>query len=101
MRRIVIDGRKMDSRKEVHTYFKESLSLPDYFGNNLDALHDCLGEIGEQTHLVICHFNELEKKLGVYAGNLLKVITDAARDNLFLTVTLASDEDSLIKNKPD
>jgi ribonuclease inhibitor len=87
MRTIVIDGNKMGSRKEVHAYLRESLSFQDYYGSNLDALHDCLGEIAEQTHIVICHYDELEKSLGKYAENLLRVITDAAAENDYLTVS--------------
>lgn len=87
MRTIVIDGRKMESRRELHVYLKERLSFPDYYGGNLDALHDCLGEIGEQTHIVLCHYDALENNLGAYAGSLLRALNDAAECNPFLTVS--------------
>ena len=33
------------TRETAHTYLKEILHLPDYYGRNLDALYDCLCEI--------------------------------------------------------
>ena len=30
------------TRETAHTYLKEILHLPDYYGRNLDALYDCL-----------------------------------------------------------
>ena len=41
----ILDGKKMVSREETHVYLKETFGFPDYYGKNLDALHDCLTEI--------------------------------------------------------
>ncbi|MBO4783300.1 MAG: barstar family protein, partial [Lachnospiraceae bacterium] len=30
---------------EAHEYLKEVFSFPEYYGKNLDALFDCLGEM--------------------------------------------------------
>ena len=35
--RIVLDAREMNRKREAHTYLKEKLEFPDYYGNNLDA----------------------------------------------------------------
>lgn len=43
--KIVLDASRMTSKEESHAYLKEVLSLPEYYGNNLDALHDCLEEM--------------------------------------------------------
>ena len=40
-----IDALKVNERKEAHEYLKEVFSFPDYYGKNLDALFDCLGEM--------------------------------------------------------
>ncbi|MBP7176379.1 MAG: barstar family protein [Thermoclostridium sp.] len=88
MRIIVMDGNKIDSRREAHAFLKKGLLFPDYYGSNLDALYDCLCEIAEKTHIVLCHYDELEKNLGVYAAKLLRVITNAARNNAALSVSV-------------
>ena len=41
----VLDASRMTSKEEAHAYLKEVLELPEYYGNNLDALHDCLEEM--------------------------------------------------------
>ena len=45
MRRIILDGRELTSKEKLHSVLKEALNLPDYYGNNLDALHDCLTQM--------------------------------------------------------
>lgn len=41
----VLDARRMRTKEEMHTYLKEALDLPEYYGKNLDALFDCLREM--------------------------------------------------------
>ena len=50
---IILDGARMDSRADLHAELREKLSLPDYYGGNLDALNDCLGEFTERQLVVI------------------------------------------------
>jgi ribonuclease inhibitor len=87
MKNIAIDGREMPTRTAVHAYLAEKLSLPDYYGRNLDALYDCLNDISEPTHIFITYCKELENSLGSYAGTLLQVFSNAATDNRFLNVS--------------
>ncbi|MDO5851141.1 MAG: barstar family protein [Methanobacteriaceae archaeon] len=47
MNQILLDGKKM--KKNPHKYLKKILNFPDYYGNNLDALYDCLGDINIKT----------------------------------------------------
>ena len=39
---ITLNGEKLLTREQAFPYLKDALALPDYFGNNLDALYDCL-----------------------------------------------------------
>ncbi|WP_079914338.1 barstar family protein [Paenibacillus sp. 32352] len=81
MREIILDGRKFDSKDQLHAVLKEALSLPHYYGNNLDALWDCLtGWVELPLTLRWQHFQESEKKLGEYTGLLLQLFQDAEKE---------------------
>ena len=45
MREVYLEGRLMTDRAAAHAEIKDKLSLPEYYGANLDALWDCLIEI--------------------------------------------------------
>ena len=42
MNTITLNFSGIKSYLALHQYFKEVFNLPDYYGNNLDALWDCL-----------------------------------------------------------
>ena len=68
MRRIELDGRKMDSRVLEHQHIKQALGLPDHYGANLDALHDCLGEM-ESAHITLRYADAMLNALGLYGSS--------------------------------
>ncbi len=71
----------MTTRERAHAHLKARLRLPKWYGANLDALNDCLGEIGEPTHLVIRYAPELTLTLGDYGTKLLGILERAAEEN--------------------
>ena len=73
---IILDASKMKNREEAHSYLKEMLSFPDYYGNNLDALYDCLTEMGRTE---ICFRNT--DGAGEYFQKILRVFQDAGKGN--------------------
>ena len=52
MQYIYLDAKDYQTAEDVHDALKRLLNLPDYYGMNADALHDCLGERAEQP--VLC-----------------------------------------------
>lgn len=78
MRKIELDGRQMDSRAQAHHYIKKALELPEYYGGNLDALSDCLGEQSGMS-IVLIHQSALINALGDYGNRLIRVFEDSAR----------------------
>ena len=73
---IVLEGRNMGDRAALHAELKEKLGLPDYYGGNLDALNDCLGERPERELIVIEHANGVLESCDAYAVKVLRVFGD-------------------------
>lgn len=92
MKRIVLDLRAFDDREQVHTYLQETLNLPAYYGRNLDALHDCLMDIREDTGFVL----HLPEKMERFACGLRSVFEDVCIENPHLH--LMEEEETMIAN---
>lgn len=84
MKYIIIDGSKMTSRLESHKYIKELLSFPDYYGNNLDALADCLSEIIEDINITLINYDTFISYQSNCHKGFLKVFNDISEqyDNI-------------------
>lgn len=78
MKQIHIDCTKMTDRAAAHDCLACALSLPEYYGRNLDALYDCLTEMAG-TAVTLENVSSLDA-LGVYGDALLQTFRDAARD---------------------
>lgn len=74
------------TRETAHTYLKEILHLPDYYGRNLDALYDCLCEIITKTTITIPRVIASDGYLGEYGKTMIAVFHDAAKENKKLQV---------------
>mgnify|MGYP003243073546 CR=1 FL=1 len=57
---ITIDGLAMKKKEDFYQNIKEELDVPEYFGNNLDALYDFLTE---QPDILQMKFLQLLKVL--------------------------------------
>ena len=73
---IVLDGRRMEDRDALHAELKQKLSLPEHYGDNLDALNDCLSERRERELIVIEHAGDMLEGCAGYALGLLRVFSD-------------------------
>ena len=85
-KRLTLNARKMDTRERAHEHLKRRLRLPVWYGDNLDALNDCLGEIGEPTTIVVRFAPQLAHLLGDYGTRLMRVLEQAAQENQNLRI---------------
>ena len=58
MTTLLLDASRYSSPRELHTALKSLLGLPEYYGMNADALHDCLSEQREPVSLWIASRGE-------------------------------------------
>ena len=54
---ITIDGLAMKKKEDFYQNIKEELDVPEYFGNNLDALYDFLTEQPDILQMKFLHYN--------------------------------------------
>ena len=88
MKVAIIDGRTVTSMADVHGALAQQLAFPEWYGNNLDALHDCLTDLREETDLSMVHPEALLETLGPAYGRLCRVLSDAAEENPYLKLHL-------------
>lgn len=78
MQIIMLDGKEMINEIKTHQILKEKLDLPDYYGENLDALWDCLtGWVSLPLTIVWSNFKDSKKQLGNFADELLQTFKEA------------------------
>lgn len=77
----ILDGTQITDKKMLHDILAASLQLPDWYGRNLDALHDCLTDIQEAVEIQIVNMEKMEEHLGGYARTLAGIIHEASREN--------------------
>ena len=70
-----MDGKKIN--EESHDYLIRKLDLPDYYGRNLDALYDCLTDIGVETQIELINSDEVSL-------DLIDTFFDASLESDFL-----------------
>ncbi len=89
MRSVRIIGARCTSQEELHGYLKKRLALPDYYGENLSALADCLSEMGEPVKITICiNDDDLEPGMQAYMLRFVQVCAREALANENITLVI-------------
>lgn len=81
-----LNAAEMDTRENAHAHLAARLALPAYYGRNLDALYDCLGDVSAPLSITLAPARLLYQNLGGYGTLLLQVLEDAAKRNPRLTL---------------
>ncbi len=79
-----IDCVTVHCKEDFHRILAEKLRFPACYGNNLDALYDCLTSISEKTHLILDNWEHAAP----FAKGFQFVFDDAELENpnLFITI---------------
>ena len=76
MKQIMLDGNLLADAAQMHEYLKEILQFPEYYGKNLDALHDCLTDL-DNVEITIT----APEEDGAIFQRVVRVFQSAAREN--------------------
>ena len=86
MKEIVINCAQIATREELHDVLAREMNFPQWYGRNLDALHDCLTDLCEETRITFLHFPSLPFR----SAGLLNVLRDSERENEKLEISLVT-----------
>ena len=82
MKRVEINGARLTTEESVHEALALALELPEWYGRNLDALHDCLTELRDVELVRIGWSDE------GYQARVRRVILDAVWHNDHLALKI-------------
>ena len=75
---VFLEGKELSSEAKTHEILKEKLELPAYYGENLNALWDCLtGLVSLPLKIVWADFDFSKQQLGDFADELLQLFLEA------------------------
>ena len=84
MKELLINCAEIGTMAEMHAILARELNFPDWYGHNLDALHDMLTAISGETKLTFLHFPSLPFR----SAGLLRVLRDSEQENPNLEISL-------------
>ena len=82
-RAVIIDISGIASKKTLHRVLRAHLDLPEYYGNNLDALHDCLTDGVQGIRLAFINTEAPKPGMESYMTslrNMLKEVSEERQD---------------------
>jgi ribonuclease inhibitor len=85
-KKIVMDV--LELNRNGHLYLKELFDFPDYYGENLDALYDCLCDL-DDTEVIVMNSEDLNK----FSLKILDVFDDVADEYGNIKITYELDEE--------
>ena len=88
-----------DSKKAMHDSLKRAMSFPDYYGEDLDALNDCLSDLeisGDGLIVTFRHFDVVETAIGqqvvdIFANNSWHHILSGMIETFVVLIQLFKD----------
>ena len=84
----IIDLEGAGSEEEIQERIMDALPLPDYYGENLDALYDVLTEYGDGWHIIVLNTDDVDDDVRQYVDDMMGVFEDASAVVEDLTVEI-------------
>ena len=88
MRTVTIDASNISTPAALQRYIQHLFDFPAYYGRNLDALHDMLCALDDQTRVVLIGGAQPSEEMAAYLPRLAQVLEDCAEENARLCVEL-------------
>lgn len=85
MKNITINCAEIADKAAFHQALAKNLAFPEWYGNNLDALSDCLTDLEDETHLTLQNWQAINH----WAASFRVVLEEAEESVPELTVTFA------------
>ena len=88
-REVRIIGARCSTQEALHEYIARKLDFPEFYGQNLSALADCLSEISYPTCITIAiNENDIEPGMQAYVLRFVQVCAREALINEYLTLKI-------------
>lgn len=80
-KRFVVDLADLATKGDLHGRIRRAMELPEYYGENLDALYDLLTEMDEGTEIFFSGADQADRSLGEYLDMMREMCSDAENEN--------------------
>jgi ribonuclease inhibitor len=88
-----LQGAALLDKQQLHEEIARQLALPDYYGENLDALWDVLSTWHEPLQIFVAESDRLVRQLGDYGESVLQLLQDAEAENSAITVEFLTEDE--------
>ena len=92
MKKIILKGDLMTSRRRAHLHMQEKLDSKEYYGRNLDALWDVLSTYSQPIEIVLENKDKLLENLETYGESIIKIFEEAQSENSNINFKLLNDK---------
>lgn len=62
MPEIILEEKDFSSLADVHELLADELDFPDYYGQNLAALWDCLGDLDDPIRFIVSRADSIDER---------------------------------------
>ena len=92
MAEITLNITAFEEKISLHSYLKEQLGFPFYYGANLDALYDELASIAKPVQITLVYTDRPIAGHENYIPRMVEVFRAAAQDNYHIKLTIQEEK---------